>query len=290
MTKKIIILESQLNSILEETEEISFSDYTDEDYFDAFFYIFRKWLKKKHGEETFRYPMSYLLNQYSKEFILDTLGQDFLSGRLRDEGDDYRINRWDLPRVVQELVKKKVHNLPSVQKQESFLEKYQSFIDMIVPSLELPNFVNLRLEEKKPQRVTVTPVIGYEEWLKHPERFYTSRGNMEKKFLDYLENFLGVEIGNPAHGQTEILFRNPSRLGEEEWIKQELNKKLKKQIRALPYSQNLKAIRFTADDSGGEMKLIFKDMAGWSQRREFKNSVQELLTQEGYGPNLRLES
>jgi hypothetical protein len=97
---------------------------------------------------------------------------------------------------------------------------------------------------------------------------------------------LGVEFGNPVHGQLKLEFGRPDFIGVDEWVKQSLNKKIKKEIKTLPNSRVLHAIRFETLGSstiGGELKLSFKS---WSGRNDFIKNVKELLQSMGYNTNI----
>jgi hypothetical protein len=68
-----------------------------------------------------------------------------------------------------------------------------------------------------------------------------------------------------------------------------LNKNIKKAIRELPLGHYLHSIRFKPSSSGGEISLVFKDMAGYDTKRRMTEQSRELLKTLGYGPNLTLD-
>ena len=97
---------------------------------------------------------------------------------------------------------------------------------------------------------------------------------------------MGVEFGNPVHGQLKLDFGRPQYVGVDEWVKKTLNKQIKKEIRGLPRaSLMLHAIKFETNNPsiGGELKFSFKS---WNGRNEFLRSAKELLQQMGYNINI----
>jgi hypothetical protein len=96
---------------------------------------------------------------------------------------------------------------------------------------------------------------------------------------------LGVEFGNPIHGQLKLEFGRPDYVGVDEWVKKSLNKEIKKKIKELPGSHILHAIKFETNNPsmGGELKLSFKS---WNRRNDFIKVVKELLQSMGYNTNI----
>ena len=96
---------------------------------------------------------------------------------------------------------------------------------------------------------------------------------------------MGVEFGNPVHGQLKLDFGRPQYIGVDEWVKKTLNKEIKKKIRELPNSRILHAIKFETKsyELGGELKLSFKS---WNGRHDFIKNAKELLQSMGYNTNI----
>jgi hypothetical protein len=81
-------------------------------------------------------------------------------------------------------------------------------------------------------------------------------------------------------------------VGLDEWVKNVLNKKLKKEIKSLsPWSKYIHSIRFDVDGGRADMKIIFKDEFRWNLRKEVVSGIREYLTNLGYNTNiLRVDS
>jgi hypothetical protein len=107
--------------------------------------------------------------------------------------------------------------------------------------------------------------------------------NLEKKFKELLENYLGVDFGNPVHGKVNL---NLTTIAEnvEKWVKQVLNKEIKKHIKEMPAGKYIHSIRFEPSISGSsEMKIVYKDgshrhMHQW----EFLRGVRAYIESLGY--------
>jgi hypothetical protein len=101
-----------------------------------------------------------------------------------------------------------------------------------------------------------------------------------------IEDFLGVEIGNPTYGQLSFKM-NKQYIGVDEWVKKTLNKEIKKKIKELPNAARiLHAIRFETHSSssmGGDLKLSYKS---WNGSNEFIKSVRSLLQDMGYNTEI----
>ena len=99
-----------------------------------------------------------------------------------------------------------------------------------------------------------------------------------------IRDFLGIELGNPTHGQLEFNF-DKMYIGVDEWAKKSLNKEIKKKIRELPSARVLHAIKFEtmSHNLGGELKFSFKN---WNGRNDFMKDVKELLQNMGYNTEI----
>jgi hypothetical protein len=81
-------------------------------------------------------------------------------------------------------------------------------------------------------------------------------------------------------------------VGMDEWVKNVLNKKIKKEIKSLvPYAKNIHSIRFDVEGGKANMKIVFKDDFRWNLRKEVVSGIREYLTNLGYNTDvLRVDS
>jgi hypothetical protein len=281
MKKTLILTESELIKIVNRIVE-SYSDdtYDDEDYVEVFLHYFRPWIRANHGDEIGEYPLSFLVKKYIAEFAN--------ANGIRPEEAiyGYRNNLTNSANIGKRLVRMGKHKLPSLRSQEKFIERYKKPLEFFVAQLELPEFIKLNFTEKTPFNVEVEFLINWEGLIKYQGEgtFHTDR--IKKEIKDKIQGFLGVEFGNPVHGQLKLDFSRPLYIGVDEWVKNTLNKEIKKEIRKLPRASfMLHAIKFETNNPtmGGELKLSFKN---WNGRNEFIKSVKELLQSMGYNTNI----
>ena len=281
MKKTLILTESELIKVVNRIVE-SYSDdtYDDEDYVEVFLHYFRPWIRANHGDEVGEYPLSFLVKKYIAEFA------EANGIRPEEVIYGYRNNLTNSANIGKRLVKMGKHKLPSLRSQEKFTERYKKPLDFFVAQLGLPEFIKLNFTEKTPFNVEVEFLINWEGLIKYQGEgtFHTDR--IKKEIRDKIQGFLGVEFGNPVHGQLKLDFGRPQYIGVDEWVKKTLNKEIKKAVRGLPRAPlMLHAIKFETNNPsiGGELKFSFKS---WNGRNEFMRSVKELLQSMGYNTNI----
>lgn len=280
MKKTLTLTESELIKVINRIVE-SYGDdtYDDEDYVEVFLQYFRPWIRANHGDEVGEYPLSFLVKKYISEFALNNgLNPDNVIF-------SYRNNLSNAANVGKNLVKQGKHKLPSLRSQEKFTEKFKAPLEFFVSQMNLPDFITLRFVETTPYNVRVETLVDWEGLIKSQGDAKYHIDKIRKEIRDRIQGFLGVDFGNPTHGQLRLDFGNADYIGVDDWVKTTLNKKIKKEIKALPNSRILHAIKFGTNNPsfGGELKLSFK---GWNGRNDFIKSVKELLQSMGYNTNI----
>lgn len=276
MKKTVTLTESELVKVINRIVE-SYTDdtYDEEDYVEVFFDYFRPWVKKNHGDEIGNYPFSYLTKKYMKEFATDNgiNPEQFILG--------YRGTLGNAAKVGREFVKMGKHKLPSLRSQDKFTEKFKKPLDYFVNQLNLPDFMTINFSEETPYNVNVKLLIDWEELIKYQGEKISKPDEIRNELKKKIEDFLGVETGNPTHGQLAFNFSKVY-VGVDEWIKKSLNKEIKKKIKELPNAKRiLHAIKFETSSYslGGELKFSFRS---WNGKSDFMKSVRELLKSLGY--------
>jgi hypothetical protein len=279
MKKTLTLTESELIEVINIIVE-SYNDdtYDVEDYIEIFFDNFRPWVKKKHGDEVGSYPFSYLVKKYMSEFISD-FGMNPI-----EIAYNYRGTIGNAERIGREFVKTGKHKLPSLRSQKKFTEKYAKALEFFVNQLDLPDFMEILFVEETPYRLKVVFNIDWESLIKSEGSEKIKYSEIKQQLEGKIKDYLGVELGNPTHGNLDFSFRKEY-VGVDDWVKKTLNKEIKKKIRELPNSRILHAIRFETNSygMGGELKLSFKS---WNYRSDFVKSVRELLQGMGYNTNI----
>jgi len=280
MKKVLSLTESELIKVINRIVE-SYNDetYSDEDYVEVFLNYFRPWVKKNHGDEIGEYPLSYLVKKYMSEFATD-------NGMNPDNVIySYRNNLTNASYVGKSLVKQGKHKLPTLRSQEMFTEKYKKPLEYFLTELNLPDFIKVEFIEQTPYNVYVKLDVDWEGLIKYQGDVRPNFETIFRELKKRIEDFLGVEIGNPTYGQLSFKM-NKQYVGVDEWVKKTLNKEIKKKIKELPNARILHAIKFETNSSsniGGDLKLSFKN---WNGRNDFIKSVKSLLQSMGYNTEI----
>lgn len=297
MKKRIKLTEEGLIKIIRIiVEQVNLEDYDDSDFVDVFLLTFRQWLTEQIGEEIKKYPMSLLIKKFGWKFIKNYVhgGVEVPDWDDQHSEKDFDLSPWDFARYGREIVEKNKYNLPGLYKEEKFTEKYAKALNTIIESLDFPSYVSLKFTEDQPYRVNLTLIINFPEMIKDKEEWKFGRWEWREKLEHYIQNFLGVDLGNPSHGGLELRVVNTEHEGLEEWVKKVLNKSLKKEIRQLPgVADTVSRMGFDVDEKGGTLIVYFKNRSYWGgglSRYEIINNIRNFLTEEGYGPNLKVKT
>lgn len=277
MKRVITLTEQKLEEIVRIV--INESRYAEEDYLEAFLITFRQWITEKLGDESKKYPLSLLLNKYGGEFE-HALG--IIGGPEYTEDEGYSTYR--LKRAARELVDKGKYLLPSLNTNVKFTEKYAKALSHFVDRLELPDYVTIEFIEDTPNVVRLKLTVDFPTMIKQEKYKNISPSNIEHKLRKDLETFAGVEFGNPVYGEVDLSYNKLDYKGLDEWVKNVLNKKIKKDLKALAPNV-IHRISFSTDYGKAELKIVFKDTA-WNRRSETLNKIREYLKSEGYGPEV----
>lgn len=232
MSKVITLSESELIGLVkriisENTMNLDF--YTNEDLMDIYFTLFKDWMSKNVDEKYKKYPMSYLLQKFSSKFETETAG---ISERPSYELGTLNIYR--LKNYIRERLRRGDYTLPSMQSDQKFTEKYKRYIGDYVDDLNLPDYIHLDFDELEPNDINIRPTIDFNKMIRSNDAKNLDHHRFTREFKDFFRGFLGVEFGNPKHGEVQLSTSEPQYKGFDEWVKNEFNKKIKKGIKALP--------------------------------------------------------
>lgn len=279
MKKTLTLTESELVKVVNRIVEAYSDDtYDDEDYVEVFLHYFRPWIRANHGDEIGEYPLSYLSKKYMAEFAKD-------NGMAPENVIySYKGNLGNASNIGKNLVKQGKHKMPSLRSQEKFTEKFKKPLEFFVNELNLPEFMELSFTENTPYKVYVTLKVDWERLIKYQGTETFKPDKIKKELEQRIKDFLGVELGNPTHGQLNFNFEKMY-IDVDDWVKKSLNKEIKKKIRELPSARVLHAIKFEtlSNSLGGELKFSFKN---WNGKNNFMKEVKELLQSMGYNTDI----
>ena len=261
-------------------EQVNLEGYTDEDFVEVFVNLFRPWVKSKHGDEVGKYPMSYLIKKHLEEFASD------------NKIELQRFYWGDLKKIIEigrQIVRNGAYQLPSLNTNKKFTERFKKPLLFLVDNLNLPDFINLQFDEETPNRVRGEVVVNFPKLIKSSnssKSAYRISQKLQKSFEDYL----GVEFGSTVHGKLDFyLNTTPIYVGLDEWIKKELNKNIKKQIKELPLAErNISSLKFILNTNHikGEIKIGWKRDARWTEHNKVKDEVRNILKSMGYNTEI----
>jgi hypothetical protein len=279
MKKTLTLTESELVKVVNRIVEAYSDDtYDDEDYVEVFLHYFRPWIRANHGDEIGEYPLSYLSKKYMAEFAKDNglAPENVIYG--------YKGNLGNASNIGKNLVKQGKHKMPSLRSQEKFIEKFKKPLEFFVNELNLPEFMELSFTENTPYKLYVTLKVDWERLIKYQGEKKFKPEDIKVQLQQRIKDFLGIELGNPTHGQLNFNF-DKMYIDVDDWVKKSLNKEIKKKIRELPSARVLHAIKFEtlSNSLGGELKFSFKN---WNGRNDFMKDVKELLQRMGYNTDI----
>ncbi len=267
------IKESIISTI---TEDVDISGYSDEDFLEVFVMEFRTWIKKNHGDEIGEYPMSLLVKKYIKEF-----GTEY---EISDYDMRYNNTLTQMTSIGRALVKKEVRKLPSLNRDIIFTKRFKKILDHFISEYNIPDFVKIHLKEETPfvvrgwMTAEFEPAMKYDGSLDEIKKF-------SKDLKHLITNYLGIEIGSPVHGNIDFYFQDGfTLLGVDEWVKNVLNKKIKKDIKTWGNKSVLHSIRFNPNTSKllGEIGLVYSGSSWNSYREIFREKLKQYLKNLGY--------
>ena len=275
MIKFIKILKEQISDQIEQ-EPFDEDEYEDLDYFDIFFTLFKSWVTKKYGEKYQNYPMSLLIKIKANEFFKE-MGLDI------DMDDEDIANSYVVRNFTKQILKLGKAKLPSIKRKGKFMERYGKVLQDFVPKLNLPSNITVKFEEDRPY---VLKMSIYDDIVKKMQDQNTSnphRYTIREKIGKYIENYLGIEIGNPAHGKLEIVTPEIEILNLEEFKKEVVKKKIRPALKAAGFANKVKAIKISNEGSSVKFKLVF-DSSTWQNdpRKEAQKIVKKVLDDNGF--------
>lgn len=240
-----------------------------EDLIQAAIEYYRIWMEENNIYLPKMTPMTYIDNKYGAE-IRKSLG---LSPRAR------------LYDVGAQALEQGIVKFESFRPTEKFTEKYKKQISALSPK-DIPDEFKFYIEEPEPNDIKINLEIPIEDWLKigmSASRYsnpFIEKINLMK---ENLFRYLGLEEGEPEHGFFQI---NPSFrvTNVDEWAKK-FEKIIKPEIKKLPTSEPIKAIKFQIKPNAGKVfiSLSIKSGYGFRGKKDARQGIMELLTNKfGY--------
>lgn len=169
--------------------------------------------------------------------------------------------------------------------QQKFTEKHKRALDIMLKSVDLPEFVTLEIVEEVPNNLEFVFHLDSIKALKSPER---AQKDINYELIDGIENYItqimGYKEGNPTHGDVSI---SSSVVISDltPWIKTEWDKVIKPKIKSLEsVKTHVRSIRTSTKKYGYifEVQLIFSGYINYDVKLDVIYEVKNLVTELGY--------
>lgn len=272
-------LEKIISIIIEQVQNLD--DYAEEDFIEAFLVTFRQWITEKLGDESKKYPLSYLLRKYGNEF---EKSMGFSTGYDRQYSG---LDKFRMVAAAKNIVKTGKFYFPSLIPSTKFTDRYKKLLSHFFSKINMPDYVSLDIQENEPNKVHLKFSADFQKMIMDQNPIISiNPDRILSELKDFLKNYGGVEFGNPVYGEVQMRTSNLEYVGLDEWVKKVLNKKLKKEIKALPHGNWIHSIRFEPYAGTADMKIIFKDDFRYNLRSKVLSDIKEYLTSQGYNPEV----
>jgi hypothetical protein len=167
-------------------------------------------------------------------------------------------------------------------------------MDALIKSLNLPDYLSLEIGEYEPYEVYAKINVDFPKLIKsgvNPNEVPRPTEYLEKLKKNVI-SFLGPKLGSANFGELDFGIIVPdSNDSVDNWVKNVLNKEIKKKIKELPQAKEfLHSVKFEPHlrRLDGEITLIFKQ-ARYGRNfspNEFVVEVKKLLSDMGYNENI----
>jgi hypothetical protein len=279
MKQKILLTENELIEVIDSIlESRVLNQYDEEDFIDVFLEIFKPWVRNKLGELAKKYAISHLIKKYYDEFLEDL--------DIPNEGYDWMNLSRKMARAGREIVEKGIYKLPSMQPEELFSKKNEKILNFLVKNKSLPSWVKVSFEEDEPYELRMKIGSDWQQMILSDENQKPIRfNNIYEDITKTIESYLGIETqGKPINGELNMTMSVPEMQGVEEWVKNILNKEIKKELKQSPVGKFIHSISFkpNSNRSIGEFKIKMKSHSSWSQQNPVREQLKGILKNKGY--------
>ena len=254
--------------------EFEMSQLTTEDFQDYWGQFLRFYAKESGKDISSKVPISYL----------DKLFRDEIIEKYELDTSRYSSNR--IIPLTQQLIQKGAIEFETFRPEEKFTEKYANPLSKIISRIKINPKYKITIGEEKPNEVYVRVNIDVDDWLKLSNEEKKQANEFQTNLRINIQKFLGVEFGSPAHGKLNMNGYGANVMNGDEWIKNVMNKKIKKEIKESIFNEYIQrmSIKFTSD------KITISIISPrnrrmnryWEVRTQFEKFMKDLFEKYGY--------
>ena len=254
--------------------EIDLSLLTNDDYQDYWNQFLRFYADETGRNLSKKLPISYL-EKVLRDEIIEKYELDIPNYSSRKYVD-----------IAKQLIQKGAIEFETFRPEQKFTEKYANPLSKIISRIKINPKYKITIGEEKPNEVYVRVSIDTEDWLKLSNKEKTQANNFHDELRTNIQKFLGVEFGSPAHGKLTMTGYGTNVMNGDEWIKNVMNKKIKKEIKESIFSDYIQRISIKFNGDRLKISIISprhrRMNRYWDIRTQFEKFMKDLFEKYGY--------
>lgn len=249
-----------------------FTGYEREDFIQAAMLYFGIWLEENGVKLPKWVSMSLVNTKYGRK-IRDSLD---LGGYT------------NLETIGKRVLERGLVTLETLQPKEKFTEKNQKLIDRLIPK-DLPFGSVITVREEDPHEIIISLNLPFEELLKSNLSIgeFDKLKRTPKIILEKMRKFLGIEEGNPLHGDFHIM-TGYNFIDSDKWVKK-FDKQIKPEMKKIQGDATIRAVKLKIGHRESQpIKITLYFSSGrHSGKDELRKKIFEMLQNKfGYNPDL----
>jgi len=247
-----------------------FTGYQKEDFIQAAMLYFGVWLEENGVKLPKWVSMSLVNTKYGK--------------KIRESLDLSEYS--NLETIGKKVLERGLIELETLQPKEKFIEKNQKLIDRLIPK-DLPFGSVITIREDHPHEISISLNLPFEELLKSniSIKELDNLKRVPKVVLEKMKKFLGIEEGNPLHGDFYISTAH-NFIDLDKWIKK-FEKQIKPEIKKIQGDATIRAVKLKIGHKDHKPVIItlYFTSGRYFERDELRNKIFEMLQNKfGYNP------
>jgi hypothetical protein len=254
--------------------EFELSQLTTEDLQDYWNQFLRFYAKETGKNISSKVPISYL-DKLLRDEIIEKYGLEF--GRYTASSPSS---------IVKQLINKGAIEFETFRPEQKFTEKYANPLSKIISRIKINPKYKITVDEDRPNEVYVRVDIDTEDWLRLSNEDKSEGNKFHSELITNIQKFLGVEFGSPAHGKLAMFGYSPNIMNVDEWIKNVMNKKIKKEIKESIFSDYIQRISIKFNNNKLQISIISprhrRMNRYWDIRTQFEKFMKDLFEKYGY--------
>jgi len=253
--------------------EFDISQLTQSDLEDYWYQFLRFYAKKTGKNFSSKVPISYL----------DKVLKDEIVKKYELEVPSYTPSTPS--RFAKQLISKGAIEIETFRPEQKFTEKYENALSKIISKININPKYTVEILEERPNEVRLDIGIDIEDWLKLSTKDKIQASNFAGTLRTNILKLLGVEFGSPAHGKLSLNNYGISINGTDKWIKNVMDKKIKKEIRDSIFGKYIQRMSIKIDRDKLRISIVQPRWGGLGygeNRNSFEKFVDDLFEKYGY--------